>query len=483
MADHNQSTLSIGEPMTSVGETRDIVLSADERYDIWEIKRAERPHLMEFESRTDDEWSDDCNGNNDDDSNDNDDDDDDDPSCRRPAAAVPPTPPPPLVDGCDLRGWRQSGMVKISTVTWGYLNVGSGCPLMRLESQLPVLSSRSLERWTSLRRKLLVPPARTARRIPEGEARNLPCYPWFERQNVPAILEGLASDWRASETCTFDRLVQDYGDHEWRFSDTHGRTMMLSTYRRYVTSLEGMSDDAPLAVYDSQLDRDDRRCLLDDYDVPECFAAPDLLECLGDHDDDDDGNHRPPFRWLLIGPARSGTGLHVDPLGTHAWVTLLEGAKRWVLFPYGTDGAAIGMEEPQIPSALWFADERDGGWYRRAMERIPGAVEVLQRPGETVYVPAGWPHLVLNLDLSTAITQNYATEYPSFRRISRAVQAEEPTMFGRWKERLQQKRSDLWDEQQSDGGQCTNTSYRYGTLNDTTPADGVSSTVGVSVAS
>jgi histone arginine demethylase JMJD6 len=327
-------------------------------------------------------------------------------------------------------------MVQISDTIQGYLNVGSGCTLMRLESQLPVISSRSLERWKSLQRTLLEPPQTTAQRIPKQDAMHLPWYPWFEKENIPVILEGCTETWRAMTSCTFEQLVQNFGDNEWRFSDTHGKTMMLRTFQKYVQSIEGQTDDAPLAVYDSQLDGDDRQCLLDDYHIPQYFAAPDLFECLDDVD-------RPPYRWILIGPARSGTGLHIDPLGTHAWVTLLEGMKRWVLFPYGTDRAKIGMIEPQIPSSLWFANDEDGGWYHRAMKGVPGAVEILQHPGETVYVPAGWPHLVLNLEFSTAITQNYATEYPSLQRITDAVQKEEPTLYVQWKKKLGQTRSDL----------------------------------------
>jgi len=48
-----------------------------------------------------------------------------------------------------------------------------------------------------------------------------------------------------------------------------------------------------------------------------------------------DKESRPPYRWLIVGPERSGASWHVDPALTSAWNTLLCGRKRWALYPPG----------------------------------------------------------------------------------------------------------------------------------------------------
>jgi hypothetical protein len=59
--------------------------------------------------------------------------------------------------------------------------------------------------------------------------------------------------------------------------------------------------------------------------VPAYFAE-DLFSVLGEA-------ARPEYRWLIMGPERSGSSFHKDPNATSAWNAVVKGSKKWILFP------------------------------------------------------------------------------------------------------------------------------------------------------
>jgi histone arginine demethylase JMJD6 len=160
-------------------------------------------------------------------------------------------------------------------------------------------------------------------------------------------------------------------------------------------------DDSPLYVFDGSFDDDAvSKSLLQDFHVPSYFPD-DLFSLVGE-------KRRPPYRWFLVGPARSGSCVHIDPLGTSAWNTLLHGRKRWVLFPPGTPKAiAKGLDVIRKGE-----DDEAVNYFVDILPRIHKTygdhtriIEFTQEAGETVFVPGGWWHSVLNIEDTIAVTQ------------------------------------------------------------------------------
>jgi hypothetical protein len=143
---------------------------------------------------------------------------------------------------------------------------------------------------------------------------------------------------------------------------------------KYMHYMHNNADESPLYLFDRSFAEKTNIDLTAPphskdaaYWSPTCFGE-DLFSVLGEH--------RPDCRWMIMGPKRSGSTFHKDPNATSAWNAVLTGSKYWLMFPAGP-----GIEPP------------------------PGVI--ISDAGEVLYVPSGWFHLVLNLEDSLALTQNF----------------------------------------------------------------------------
>ncbi|KAG5048728.1 F-box protein [Glycine soja] len=133
----------------------------------------------------------------------------------------------------------------------------------------------------------------------------------------PVMLTGLADTWSARRKWTTDQLLLNYGDLAFKISKRSSRKMSMK-FKDYVSYMKVQHDEDPLYIFYEKFG-ETAPSLLKDYCVPHLFQE-DFFDIL-------DTDKRPSYRWLIIGPERSGASWHVDPALTSAWNTLLCGRK------------------------------------------------------------------------------------------------------------------------------------------------------------
>jgi len=239
----------------------------------------------------------------------------------------------------------------------------------------------------------------------------------FQLARRPTILKGLIEEWPAynrssSHRWCLDSLIKRYPNLAFRAEST---LTTLGNYRTYHDNC--WLDESPVYLFDSQFVEKSSTTLFprglgDDFSVPEIFQQ-DLFSCLGDQ--------RPDYRWLIIGPARSGSTWHIDPNGTSAWNAVISGRKYWICFPphITPPGVMVNDDESEVQSPLsipeWFLNyyefaKETYGRYSKDPETRGLLLEGICEAGETFFVPSGWWHLVINLEPSIAITQNFVSD-------------------------------------------------------------------------
>lgn len=151
----------------------------------------------------------------------------------------------------------------------------------------------------------------------------------FGAPNRPLIIQGLMDSWPC-----YAPGPQQWNQQNWsrRFGS---QSFKIGRYNmeldRYFAYMDGVcSDESPLYLFDSKFG-DKQPELLREYEVPHYFAN-DFFDLLRDGTPEGE-KVRPAFRWILVGPARSGSTWHKDPNMTSAWNGLISGRKKWIMYP------------------------------------------------------------------------------------------------------------------------------------------------------
>eukprot|EP01033_Poteriospumella_lacustris_P009125 gene9125-6564_t len=253
----------------------------------------------------------------------------------------------------------------------------------------------------------------------------------FERPNRPVIIRNAAAHWPAMQKWKDDAyLINECEKIQKTFRATsaaasRAATFSMKDYLHYATTVK---EEAPLYLFERDFAQ--VPALKADFEVPQFFREqnlktavstkangetqcythqPDLFSLLGE-------GKRPDYRWMVIGPASSGSLFHIDPNMTNAWNVSVRGRKKWIFYPptrvppgvqRSEDGADVTVPISTSEWLLTFWSYHLEARHDPDVSQRP--LEAIAEEGDLFFVPHGWWHMVVNLDFNLALTQNYVS--------------------------------------------------------------------------
>ena len=235
----------------------------------------------------------------------------------------------------------------------------------------------------------------------------------YEAHNIPLVIKGGARHWPALTKWTADYLTDVCSSAEFRATSATAPEAVSFTMDEYFDYSRQIREEVPLYLFERQFLKNVPQ-LANDFSIPVYFDSSttpgtDLFRVLGD-------TARPDYRWLVAGPKRSGSIFHIDPNQTNAWNVSITGRKKWIFYPPHVcpPGVVASDDGGDVTVPLSTGEWLLTFWtYHLEARRDPDLsrrpVEVIAYPGDVVFVPHNWWHMVINLDECIAITQNYVS--------------------------------------------------------------------------
>ena len=277
--------------------------------------------------------------------------------------------------------------------------------------------------------------------------------------NHPCLVSNLTTDWNANEWCDgrniqFDLLMSTFGDltvpvancDVKEFNANPKSDWLFRDYMRYwqhhalihpssVINPEKSSQHYNLYLKDWHFTRDVTNYSA--YSTPLIFTSDWLNEFYSQRTD-----IKEDYRFVYMGARGSWTPLHYDVFRSYSWSSNVVGTKMWILFPSGDEVCLKNIRKELVYNVMSVLRNSPAGNYVDNIlkgdydednhfcefsvtvesltslkdselfipENSPKHIRlivVIQRKGETIFVPSGWHHQVHNLDDVISVNHNW----------------------------------------------------------------------------
>ncbi|KAK3611203.1 hypothetical protein CHS0354_009457 [Potamilus streckersoni] len=193
--------------------------------------------------------------------------------------------------------------------------------------------------------------------------------------------------------------VADCGKEE--YSSHPKISMTLTSYIEYLRNKRGVvqnNDERCLYLKDWHFTRAFPDYMA--YDTPLYFRSDWMNEFWDSQNSIDDD-----YRFIYIGPKGSWTPFHADVFHSFSWSANICGRKKWILFPPGEE-AFLRNRFGNLAYDVTSSGLKDQAQFPN-YSKLTRQIEIIQEPGEIIFVPSGWHHQVFNMEDTISINHNW----------------------------------------------------------------------------